>query len=217
MRLRFLLLLGVALAWSYGHATPSAALSLGFDCITGNNAGDCATGEAQLRVDVSDPGNGKVEFTFHNQGPKASAITHVYWDDDCLLSFGSIVETLGVDFDRGAYPGNVVGWSGASPDFKATRGLSADADTPRAHYGVNPREILIIRLKLNSGSVFSDAIQALEDGSLRIAVQVKGFDSCGEESFVNSPLENIPVPEPGTFALVAFGMLGLAGAGRRAR
>ncbi len=39
-------------------ASTSAALPVGFGCITGNIAGDCAIGEAQLAVEVTDLGGG---------------------------------------------------------------------------------------------------------------------------------------------------------------
>jgi hypothetical protein len=215
MRLRRLFLLGAALALALGHATPSAALSLGFDCITHNLAGDCAIGEAQLTVDVSNPGNGKVDFAFHNIGLEASSITDVYWDDDNLLSFLSITDTPGVEFSQGANPGNVPGASGASPKFHATRGLTSDSEPPTMPNGVNPGEVLLIRLKLRNGNTYADAIQDLEDGSLRIAIHVQGFTSSGSESFVNAPVQTEPIPEPGTLSLVAAGTLALTIARRR--
>ncbi len=215
MRLRFLSLLGAALALAFGNANTSVALSLGFDCITHNLASDCAIGEAQLRVDISDPGNGKVDFTFRNVGPGASSITDVYWDDDALLSFDSIPHTPGVWFSRGAYPGNVPGSDGASPKFQRTRGLAADSDSPTDPKGVNPGEMLIVRFKLRMGATYADAIQDLEDGSLRIAVHVQGYTSCGRESFVNSPMQTVPIPEPGTLTLVGVGMLAFGAARHR--
>lgn len=215
MRLRVSFLLGAALALALGHAAPSAALSLGFDCITHNRAGDCAIGEAQLSVDVSDAGNGKVAFAFHNIGLEASSITDVYWDDDELFSQLFITDSPGVEFSQGANPGNVPGSNGATPRFRATNGLTSDSDSPTMHNGVNPGEVLLIRLKLRSGHTFADAIQDLESGSLRIAIHVQGYTSCGSESFVNAPVQPDPIPEPGTLSLVGAGMLAMTIARRR--
>jgi hypothetical protein len=191
-------------------AAPSGAVTLGFDCITNNLAGDCTIGEAQLTVDVTDPGGGQIAFTFLNVGTEDSSITDVYWDDGSLLGIASITNTPGfVEFSSPASPGNLPGANNADPDFETTAGFSADSDPPAQPMGVNPGETLVVIFSLQGGQTFADAIDELTDGRLRIGIHVQGFESEGSESFVNHP-----VPEPGTAALFGGGLLALA-AGRR--
>jgi hypothetical protein len=216
MRLRFLLLLGALSVLAAGQAaSASATHSLGFECITGNLAGDCAIGESQLRVELWDAGSGKVAFAFHNSGPEASSITDVYWDDDDLFKFYDILETPGVEFSQGANPSNVPGASNVSPRFRATRGLTADSDSPVQPKGVNPGEMLLIRLKLKTDLTFADVIHDLETGELRIAIHVQGYTSCGSEAFVNTSMSTPPVPEPGTLPLAGVGLIVLGLVRRR--
>jgi hypothetical protein len=55
------------------------AVPFSFDCITNNSATNCATGENQLHLEVTDEG-GFAKFLFTNSGPLASSITDVYFD-----------------------------------------------------------------------------------------------------------------------------------------
>ncbi len=192
------IVLGVALLLG---SSPAQGLTLGFACITGDLAGNCSIGEAQLTVDVTDPLPNGVRFQFANAGPAASSIADVYFDDGPLLSIFLIFNTAGsVQFSGFASPPNLPGGDGLSPPFETTRGFSADSDAPVQPMGVNPGESLGIVFLLEPGKSFADVLASLEDGSLRIGIHVQGFAGGGSESFVN-------VPEPGAVGLVGLGLL----------
>lgn len=188
---------------------PASSVTLGFDCVTNNLAANCAIGEAQVTVEVTDPGGGQIAFTFRNVGANPSSITDVYWDDGTLASIISITSSAGVNFAEDATPGNLPGGNNAIPPFVAS--FSADSQAPAPLNGVNPGETLTVTFALIGGQTFANAIQDLTDGDLRVGVHVQSIGAnAGSEGFVN-----IPIPEPGTLALVGTGLLGLAIAGRR--
>ncbi|MEZ4332680.1 MAG: PEP-CTERM sorting domain-containing protein [Myxococcota bacterium] len=194
------------------------AQALGFSCITGNEATDCATGEAQLDVQVSDLGGGQVLFTFSNAGPLASSITDVYFDDGTLLGIAGLIDSdddalgsygdAGVDFSQDASPPDLPG--GNPIGFETTAGFLADSDPPAQPNGVNPYETLGVVFNLQAGGTFADVLSELTTGELRIGIHVQGFTGGGSESFVN-----VPVPEPGTALLLGLGLSALARRGRR--
>lgn len=200
--MRFALLL---LVLFISTSTSAQAATFDFACITGNIAGDCAIGEAQLTVDVTDAGAGQVRFDFYNSGPSASSITDVYFDDGSILGIATIINTpTMVEFSAGASPPNLPGANGASPAFVATAGFSVDSDPPVQPLGVNPGEMLGLVYDLIGGQDFNDVIAELSDGTLRIGIHVQGYGTGGSESFVNN------VPEPSTALLLATGLCGLA-------
>ncbi|MEX2206188.1 MAG: hypothetical protein WEF50_08180 [Myxococcota bacterium] len=177
---------------------------LGFGCISDNLAGDCAIGEAQLTVDVTDPGGGQVLFSFSNSGPAASSITDVYFDDGSLLELAVVINDLVlpgiVDFSQDASPGDLPAGNNADPDFNTTAGFNADSSPPTQPNGVNPGELLGILFTLQPGQDFNDVLAELGDGTLRIGIHVQGYTSGGSESLINHPL-----PEPALFGLLSLG------------
>jgi hypothetical protein len=157
-------------------ATPAAgATILAFDCLTNNNATNCATGEAQFTVELIDPGSaGIVDFKFLNIGSNASSITDVYFDDGTLLGISDVVGGVGTDFSAGASPTNLAGGNLATPAFVATAGFSADSNDPSVANGVGLGEFVTIRFDLLPGKTFADSWprwtdQRYESGSQRIS------------------------------------------------
>ena len=217
-------LLGAALVCFGVNSASAAAISAGtltFTCITGNNAGACATGEAQLQVEVffdpADPDS--IMFLFTNTGANASSITDVYFDDDGLLSSSGVVitESAGVDFGQGASPGDLPG--GNSVGFEVSAGLSFDSEPPTQQNGVNPGEQLMLTFALISPFTFFDVINAINSGQLQIGIHVQGFAGGFSESFVNNSggddTLNVTVPEPTSLSLLGLGLAALAGSRRR--
>jgi hypothetical protein len=198
---------------------PVYAVPYSFYSISNNLVGDVVIGEAQLFVDATDYGSGKVLFTFSNTEPAASSITDVYFDDGTLLGIAGLIDAddgiggdSGVDFSQGASPGNLPAGNTAAPPFVATAGFLADSDPPTQSNGVNPGEFLGIIFDLQSGGVFADVIKELGYGALRIGIHVQGFGSGGSESFINNPSA---VPEPATMFLLGSGLVGFAGFRRK--
>ena len=187
-------------------ASPSAATTVGFDCLTNSIAGDCTIGEAQLSVDVLDIGGGQVSFTFNNAGPADAEVSEIYFDDGTLLGISSVISGPGVSYVTGADPMNLPGANLASPVFQVTAGFLAESIPPPSQEGVGPGEWVTIIFDLMGGGDYADVIDELTTGELRIGLHVIGFGSGGSESFLNEP-----VPEPGTALLMGLGLLLLGG------
>ena len=189
------------------------AIPYGFIHITNNSAADVAIGEAQLWVDVTEVEGDlyQVLFTFYNEGPEASSICDVYFEDGHILgSTMEIINSTGVSFSEGADPGDLPGGNDIS--FDATEGYTADSDSPAQPNGVNPGEQLGIRFSLINENTFSDVIDDLNSGALRIGIHVQGFADEQSEGFINTPA---PVPEPATLLLIGSGLIGMAGFRKR--
>ena len=196
---------------------PVHAALFGFTNITNNNPDDAAIGEAQLFVDVTDPGESRVLFWFTNIGLDSCSIADVYFDDGTLLEIASLIDAdngVGghpdVDFTQFANPKDLPGGENITPHFDTTTtGFSADSDSPPVHNGVNPGEYLGILFNLQSGNIFSDVLANLGTGNLRIGIHVQGFESGGSESFINA------VPTPSTVFLLGSGLIGLVALRRK--
>jgi hypothetical protein len=175
-------------------AFTAQAQNYSFDCITNDQAADCAAGEAQFSLSVSDMGS-VVNFLFANSGPNASSITDVYFDwtsNAYALTYGTISQSAGVSFSWGASPPSLPG--GHAINFKAD--IAADSNSSTQPMGVNPGEWLNIAFASDA-----DLIAGLNSGALRVGIHTQGYLGGGSESLVVSP-----IPEPETYAMLLIGL-----------
>lgn len=202
----FRILALLALGGSFALAgTPAQGVTIGFQCLTQSQPGDCAIGETQFSVNATDQGGGVVRFHFKNAGPAASVLSELYFDDGSLLTLSNVIDGPGVDFEWDASPPNLPGGENAVPPFQVTEGfLAASVPSPVVN-GAGPTEWVAIEFTLQNGQSFADVISELTTGELRIGIHVIGFASGGSESFINTP-----IPEPSTALLLGGGLLGMA-------
>ncbi len=192
-------------------AAPAQGVTLGFYCITGNNAGDCSIGAAQLTVEATDLGGGNVNFRFVNAGPAASSISEVYFDDGTLLGLSTVAHSASDPWTGGsASPGNLPGGASISPPFVTTAGFLAESNPSPVQNGVRPGEWLDVVFSLQGGGTFADILAELGTGELRVGMHVIGFQSGGSESFVNTV-----VPVPAAAWLFGSGLVAVGLARRR--
>jgi hypothetical protein len=184
-----LLVSGLAIA-----SFTAQAQNYSFNCITNNAAADCATGEAQLSLSVTDTGS-LVNFVFTNSGPLPSSITDIYFDwtsGAYALTAGEITTSgSGVSFSWGASPGNLPG--GHAITFSAD--IAADSDKPTQRMGVNPGEWLKVAFTTDA-----DLIAGLNANALKVGIHTQGYQGGGSESLV------APIPEPETYAMLVAGL-----------
>lgn len=182
------LLLALALIAS----APAAAVPLvSFQCITNNNAGDCAIGESQLSGDLT----GNV-LTITMTGTASGVVKQIFIEGAGVtgISFDSNVGPGLVAFGAGAAGGNLPGGNQPSVDFMEAVNISAQGPAPRNGIGWHNQD-------QNSPQAGTFILSGyLSD--LRVGVHVIGFDGNGSESFVA-----LPIPEPN--ALLVFCLGGL--------
>jgi len=180
--------------------------------ITTDNASNIIIGKAQFYVQVEDAGAGEVRFIIGNSGARTSSIEEVYFDNGVtplqLAGLTAIENSAGVEFTSPATPSELPGANNATPEFHTTYNLSATAKPPKSKQGINEGESLGIVFNLVSGKSYSDVINALGDGSLRVGLHAQSFDLSGSDSF-------ILIPSPATLSLLMAGLATYVGFKRR--
>jgi hypothetical protein len=121
------------------------------------------------------------------------------------LIFAAMTPLPSADFEGLEVGYTLPGGDALVPPYVPFDGDSASTD------GLDPGESYgFFMIHLGGDDAF---LQGLLDGSHRIGIEVQGFAVGGSESFINNI---VPIPEPGSAALVAMGVLMLARRRRRA-
>ena len=215
--------MGAALCgFALAGETEVNALTYGFDRITANGTYNV---EDQFTLSLTSTLANQVSFRLENNGPLASVITSVYFDDASgpsavLKEIDSLWGSSGVVFSLGASPGNMPG--GNPIQFSATSGLTADANNPKPHKGIGPGEWLTMNVELNPSATFLDVAAAISNGDLRFGMHVQSLPDGASDSFVNfvtpfdspeviTPVEDpVLVPDGGSaIAFLGFGFISL--------
>jgi hypothetical protein len=198
----FTLALGfMAISATQAHALPVTTLS--FHCITQNSPANCATAEAQLKLDVMDLGANQLGLLAYNLGSQPISWTDYYHDDEFdLVEFVSITNGLGVAYSSGCNPANPPGANGF------TIGYCADSDAPVQPKGVGPLEEVLFKFDFSPGVTYGSFLLDLAQGRFRVAGHAQGIGtSGGSESFIND-IPNLTVPEPAMIFLFAVILIG---------
>lgn len=180
-------------------ASSGNAASLGaFSCITNNDSGNCAIGEAQISADL----DGNV-LTITMSGTDAAVIDQIFVEGAGVTG-GSFLDGTGiVQFSGLAIGGNLPG--GNTIGFDTDYNFAASRPAPRWGIGYHSQD----RTAVQIGQFTLTGDGDLSD--LRIGVHVIGYENGGSESFATAT----PVPEPSAALTFVAGMLVASRALRR--
>ena len=182
--------------------------------ITQNGSVDVAS---QLKMTVNDNGGDSVRFIINNNGPLASTIFSVFFDDGTILgsTMGIDDSDSVVDFEQEFTPSDLPGGSTINPPFVTSENFQV-IKSNAANNGIDPGEWLGITFTLLPGKIYSGVLEDLSNGTLRVGLHVGRLYPDGEksDSFVNNGV--ILTPAPGAMVLGSIGV-GLVGWLRRRR
>jgi len=209
------LLFSLLAVLAFAPAASSTTIAFS-QCVTDNNAGDCAIAFDQISLDVTSDGDDQVLFDFANTGSEMLTLARIYFDDGSLMELLSISNGGGVNFTFDPFPGpndlpggeNALDQFGNPDPFVTTLGFLSGATAPPPTNGLEPGENVVLTFELAQGQTIDDILAELGDGTLRVGVHLINFASGGSESLTT-------IPEPGTFAMLGLGILGLGVIARR--
>jgi len=196
------------------------AASFGFAGLNANEVNVAG----QLQLEVTDPGTGVV-FTIKNLNNTGS--TNVFIGDifldtggsNLLGSVDSLIEMIGVDYEARGGNGGLPEGNNALPAFVSNTNLD-QSPNGGASNAINRGEELGIRFTLVSGVVFSEVLNALNVGTIRVGLHLQGYASGGSDSYVNIG-RLLPPPGPtvpdsgGTLVLLCGGLAAISWLARR--
>ena len=194
-------------------STEARAETFGFYHVTNNDTADVAAGEAQLTVDVTDPGSDQVKFTFHNEGSYNMFISKIYFYDG-KLEYNSFLNGPGTNYvvDVGPYPPGE-GLAGYKNQTPLSLFLLTEAASPgTGGDGIDPGDWLSVTFKIKDhiNDDFAEILGDMHSMDMVVGIKVQGMgfgeDTAGSESFIT--------PLPGA---VLLGILGMGVAGLKLR
>jgi hypothetical protein len=183
-----------------------------FTRITANAPDNLAV---QFSATISSVDASHVQFSFFNTSAIASSITDIYFDDGgvnmpSILDNVSSIANHNTSYELGAQPANLPGGNSLTPAFTADfSGRSKNQPPTIITNGVNNlTDSVDFIFLLKTSKTFSDVVDGLNSGLLRIGLRVQGIpilDGTTSDSFINSGSSS--VPEPATIILLCLGGL----------
>ncbi len=207
----------IGLFCAFAGAAAASPVEFGFTRVEPHNAPVNPGSQFKMLVDTVSASQVSIKFT--NAVGIASSISEIYFDDamDSLLGSIASLTQVGTNFTSGgANPGNLPGGNNLTPPFQADSMFSADAQGNPSNGIDTAGDSLTMIFNLKSSINFTDLLNALNSGGLRVGLHVRAIGQTGDsDSFVNNPI--VPLPAAAWPALATIGGLGFFAHRRRQR